>query len=178
MVNKLVLPGQSIGISEEAAPGNGTFEDDGVICATVAGTIEIDSKRRVSVKAANKGLRQLQHGDDVYAVIHDIYASIALVQLTPMLTNSRIAMGNSFAFIRISEIQRGFVEEFRDYLRIGDVLKAKIKEVTPLGTYITVMEPGLGVIKAFCSRCRTELKISGTTLTCPQCGNKEYRKLA
>lgn len=177
MTENFVLPGNSLGISEEGAPGNGAFEEDGTIYASVVGAQQVDSQRRLSVKAV-KELRALRQGDEVYAVIHDIYDQIALVEITTAPADCRIAVGNTYAFIRISEIQRGFVDRFRDYLRIGDVLKARIKDVTPLGTYITIMDQGLGVVQGFCTKCRTQLNKTGTYFTCPNCGNKENRKLA
>ena len=53
--NKIVLPGEQVSTSEELLPGDGTFEEDGIIRAERIGTYEIDEKYRQNKEAGQRG---------------------------------------------------------------------------------------------------------------------------
>lgn len=171
------IPGQQLAVSEEAVASAGTYEADGAICAAVAGKVRLDPQNyAVSVSPA-KRLSALAAGDRVTGLVHDVYDTVALVEFLPQEgVGERKAYYNRFAYLRISEIEKGYVESFRDVLRIGDVIAARVKEVKPLGIYLSIIDSELGVIKARCTVCRHVLKQSGSLLSCPNCGNKESRK--
>jgi len=82
------------------------------------------------------------------------------------------------AMLPIRNVSRQYVESLRDNFRIGDLIKAKIARAGPLGIDLTTAEPGLGVIKAFCTRCRHPLHLFGRTLKCLGCGHTERRKVS
>ncbi len=94
--------------------------------------------------------------------------------------SQRKAIGSTYAYIRITELVRGggYVRNFREHIKIGDLLLARVIEVNPLGTYLSIADEGLGVLKANCSLCRGHLSERGRILVCNGCGNKESRKLA
>lgn len=176
--NQCSVPGQFLGVSEEFVGGPGTFEDpDGKIYSRALGTREEDaSSRTVSVKAA-KTIRPLSPGDMVVARVDDLYESMALVRFEPTPYGNITPAGNGSAFIRISELDNSYVERLQDYLRIGDVLRARVLEIKPLGTYLTLKGPDLGVVKAYCSRDRSEMALTGASYRCPSCGRTEARKI-
>ncbi len=178
--SKLVIPGDFIAVSEEFAAAEGTIEEkDGKITATRVGRSRLDPRSRSASVAPFAATVPLKAGDLVYGKVQDLYDTVALVQFEPVVEKKRFkAASNTYAYLRISEMQRGFVESFRDVLRIGDYVRARIKEVTKMGIYLTVSAPDLGVVKAFCSRCRNQLSFRGRILVCPACGNKEERKTA
>ena len=79
--------------------------------------------------------------------------------------------------IQVSEIKPAYVRSLRDEIRVGDIIKGKVIEITPFNVIITFKQRGLGVIKAFCSKCRHDLSLKGQILECGNCGNKENRTL-
>jgi len=177
--SKLVYPGQQIAVSEEGEAASGAMESDGAVYATVAGNVIIDPQTyAISVKSAHP-LVPLREGDVVNGIVHDIYDTVALIEFEPVPTNGeRKCYTNRFAYLRISEVSKGYVENFRDVLRIGDVLVARVREIKPLGIYLSIMDSNLGVVKAKCTLCRHELRNTGQVMECPNCKNREGRKMA
>ena len=47
--DKIVIPGEQVSTSEELSPGDGTFEEDGIIRASRVGTYSIDEKHRRAI---------------------------------------------------------------------------------------------------------------------------------
>ena len=177
---EFVLPGEAIAVSEEFAGAEGTAErKDGSIVSTRPGFKNLDAKTRVASVRSASVTRKIRSGDLVYGLVQDLYESVALIQFEPAEPKGvHIASSNTYAYLRISEVQRGYVDNFRDVLRIGDYVCARIKEVTPLGIYLTLMAPDLGVVKASCSRCRAFMEKKGRVFACPSCGSREPRKPA
>ncbi|MFH1247246.1 MAG: exosome complex RNA-binding protein Csl4 [Candidatus Micrarchaeota archaeon] len=180
MTKSITVPGEFAGITEEIAPGENTFEDNGSVYASGIGVPVIDkAKRSLSVKQL-KNVKPLLRGDIVVALVAEIYDSAAQLHIMYVenADKTRTAIPDKVAFMRISEIQSGYVEQLRDHVRIGDVIRAKVIEVNDLGTNLSILNPDLGVIKAICTRCRGEMQQTGSTFTCNDCGSKEQRKTA
>ena len=62
-------------------------------------------------------------------------------------------------------------------IKVGDYVRAKIireGDFPELG----VLAPNLGVIMGLCSNCRTLLVKDSAGLKCPNCDNREERKIA
>ncbi|HEV8289562.1 MAG TPA: exosome complex RNA-binding protein Csl4 [Candidatus Norongarragalinales archaeon] len=178
-MNELSYPGQTVGYVEEFAPEEGVREIDEKLVAVLAGKKQEDKNRRAISIQSRKIARPIRAGDEVYGIVRDIYEAIALIEIAPPeYDGERAAVGASYMFIRISEISNAYIENFRDVLRIGDILKARVLELQKLGSYITMKEPGLGVVKAFCSNCRKPLQDQGRFWQCNNCGNRETRKSA
>ena len=179
MSSKFVLPGAALAVSEEGVAAAGTAEADGVIYSTIAGEPVTDPQTYSITVRARKALSPLKQGDDVFALVHDIYDTVSLVEFLPIAgSNERKSSYNRFAYLRISDVSRDYIENFRDVLRIGDVIRARVKEIKPLGIYLTVNSPELGVVKARCTVCRKPMQISGQLLSCPNCKSREQRKCA
>jgi exosome complex component CSL4 len=179
---EVAIPGALVATTEEysAAPSKeGVIEEEGGVYSSKLGAIDVDAAHRtVSVKPA-KALRLLRVGDLVVARVENIYKNTALVKIERMIApaGQRIALGSASAFLRISEL--GFyAEKFRDAVKIGDLILARVTELSQLANYVTMSGPDLGVVKAFCSKCRSELKQQGVEMVCASCGNRELRKVA
>jgi exosome complex component CSL4 len=79
---KIVLPGDLIGTSEEFTPKNGTFVDKGNIYAATTGIVKINPKERsISVTPVTNVPPHLQVGDIVIGQVTDIKESVALVEI-------------------------------------------------------------------------------------------------
>lgn len=174
MAEKFIFPGQEIATSEEAQPDGGTVEENGVIYASVPG---MQSLKAGIASVVNPNVpRMLAKGDIVYASVEDLFDQVALLGFKP--AEKHVSSNADRAFLRIGEVQgrgRGFTESFKGYLHMGDLVRARVIEVTDLGVYVTIAEQDLGVIKAFCTTCRLELNES---LECNNCARKERRKMA
>lgn len=174
---EIVNPGEQLGICEEFVAGPGTFEENGKIYSLFLGVAERDGQsRKISVIAA-KQVRPLAEGDLVYGVVQQLYEAMTMVRFAPVAQGNQVPAGGDTAFIRISELQNGYVEQLRDCIRTGDIVKARVLQISALANYLTLKERDLGVIKALCSMCRAEMKPSqGGFFTCPYCGSREPRK--
>ncbi len=179
---RLVVPGDFLCYSEEFSASGNAFEDkEGKVFSTAVGCEkQSDGQRSVSVETGGGrgrvgAKRPLKAGDLVYARIEDLYDTVALTRMKPAAPG--IAPNSDSAFLRISEIRRGYVESFRGNLGIGDVMVARIKEITPLGIYLTIISDDLGVVRAFCSQCRKEMIFTQKGFYCKACGAGEDRKM-
>jgi exosome complex component CSL4 len=179
MPKEIVTPGELIGIEEEFLGNENTVADNGNLYSLVLGEKKLIN-RQMQVYSP-KLTRMLKQGDLVIGRVTDLYDSVSLIVIewekNPI---ERAAIGGTYAYMRITELVRGggYVKNFRQYIKIGDIVKARVIEVNPLGTYLTIAEDSLGVVKSYCSLCHEELSERGRLLICPECGNKENRKLA
>lgn len=167
----MVLPGEFLATTEEFVTGRGVYEENGKIYASLIGKSWFDSSRRLSV--SGKEIQCLKPGDSVYGIVYDIFEKIALIKLD----RKAETVGDSIAFLRVSELSNGYARTIREFVRIGDVLKAKIIEVRETGTYLTIKDSELGVVKAFCSKCRNEMNAENNLFHCKECGSIEKRKV-
>jgi len=174
------VPGEYLGASEEYAAGEGVYEQEGALYAGVAGPLHVDEAKRTIQVGTRVKVHPLAPGDMVLARVYDIYDQIAsfLIMRVENQPRERSVVSRDMVFIRIGEIQRAYTENLRDAIKIGDVVRARIVEVTPLGTYISMKDSGLGVIHAYCSNCHNELEGHGPVLQCPECGRREPRRVA
>ena len=174
---QIVLPGQQLGYSEEFLAGSSAFEQDGVIYAEVAGRLKDDAATHSIGVESRKTIRPVKAGDTVYGLIESLMDTIAIVRFYAMPQGGVTPVSHTdSAYLRVSEIMPGYVENIRDYLRTGDIIRARVLEVKPLGTYLTLKGREYGVLKAFCSRCRAEMLYDGSQFTCSKCFRRERRK--
>ncbi len=179
MGKEIVLPGELLGIEEEILSNEQTFTDKGNVFSSVIG--EKTTENRLEQVKTKKFARMLKQGDVVVGRVQDLYDSVSLIVIeSESNVGVRKAIGSTYAFMRITELVRGsgYVKSFRQHIKIGDILRAKVIEVTPLGTYLSITEKEMGVLKAHCSECHKQLSQRGRLLICDYCGNKENRKLA
>lgn len=185
-MDKIFSPGEFISYSEEYGAGQNAFEDDDKVYASAVGKLVEDKVRRRAGIASLKKIRLIKEGDLVDARVEDVYEQIALLSFEPVQGGKEerkrieaevIASFTNTAYLRVSELRDEFVEGFRDNIGIGDILKARVREVTSMGIYLTITDEDLGVTRAFCSNCRKELKQqAGEQWFCAECGRTEYRK--
>lgn len=173
---ELAFPGQFLGVSEEFVSGPGTREEEGKVYSMFFGELLRDERtHRVSVKP-RKLVRPLKPGDLVYGVVHHLYDSMAMVKFSSLPSGGEFPANGDTAFLRISELMFGYVDRMGDCVRVGDVLRARVAQISPLATYLTVKERDLGVVLASCTNCRRENALSGQSFACVNCGWRQERK--
>ncbi|MDV3104410.1 exosome complex RNA-binding protein Csl4 [Thermococcus waiotapuensis] len=176
----LVLPGDHLGVIEEYLPGEGVKEENGELIATRAGRVRIDQeKMEIYVEPVTDTPPLPKVGDIVLARVIDVKPPAVMVNLLRIEGEIRREIATSkMAGIHVSSIKNGFVEDLSSEFKIGDIVRARVisNEKSPI--QLTTKDPDLGVVYAFCSRCRTPLIRRGDKLICPKCGNIETRKLS
>jgi exosome complex component CSL4 len=131
----------------------------------------------ISVIPKTKTPNTITEGDIVIASVTDIRESNARVDIVAAekSLNEEI-VNNGNAEIYISNIKDGFAKSVGDEVSVGDIIRAKVIDSKKIG--LSTVEPGLGVLKAYCSKCKTSLTKADDGLVCSNCGSRERRKLA
>jgi len=176
--NKIVLPGEQVSTSEELSPGDGTFEEDGIIRATRIGTYEPNQKfRKAIVKPLTSTPVEIRKGDIVLAKVGMVRSNMVIADVIHVTGKKRAISGDTNGTLRVSEISQGYVKDPATEFAPGDIIRAKVTQVRP-SVQLATKDGDLGVIKARCSKCRNSLTKKGNMLECENCRNKEKRKTA
>lgn len=176
--NKLVMPGEYIGTTEEFLSGEGTYEESGKIFATNVGILELNNKEmKVKVKPNTDIPVVLGIGDIVIGVVDSVRDSMAIVDVVKVANKKRAITGDAEATLHVSEISKEYVEDLKRELHNRDIIRAKVIQVKP-SLQLSTKEPNLGIIKTICLRCYSPLKKKEEVLHCPICKYTEKRKIA
>lgn len=175
--SEFVLPGDELGAIEELSTGEGTYEENGTVRAAIVGTTFIDmiNRRGNVINQKRPGLLALKKAKYVYFLVEQLREDVALGTIVGI--DEKPVQSHLSAYIHISQIVNARVERISDYLRPGDIVKAKV--LAPyLPVPLTIKQRDLGVVYARCSRCGTEMRQTDEEhLRCPVCKNVETRKL-
>jgi exosome complex component CSL4 len=175
---KLVLPGEQLSTSEELIPGEGTFEEDGIIKAARVGHYVVDTKhRRAMVKPVTNTPVELKRGNIVLAEVFMVKPMMVIANVTHVKGKKRTITGDTNGTLHVSEISKSYVKDPTTEFSSGDIIRAKITQVKP-SVQLETKDKTFGVIKAMCSKCRHPLIRAGNALECGNCGNKERRRIA
>ena len=173
----IVVPGDFLGTSEEFTLGKGVYDDQGNIYAAQIGDVHITDKREIEVLPRVETPPTLQEGDVVLGRIEDLRESVAVVSIACMQgKEEREIASTTQGVIHISNVKSGYVNDLQHEFGYLDLVKAKVIDAKALR--LSTEEKRLGVIKAFCGRCRGELRRKGNVLTCERCKRVESRKLS
>ncbi len=172
-----VLPGDKLGVVEQFLPGTGTYEQEGTIYANFTGNARIDLKnKRVTVVPATRVPQLPKEGTTVLASVTHAQEKLATVSIWKIDDK---ALQNPFtAILHISSSSPRYERSMSDVCKSGDILRARVIDMTNRIPQLTTAGRGLGVIKAFCSKCGAVLEFTNRRLQCPSCGNIERRRLA
>jgi len=176
--NKVILPGEQLATTEELMPGEGTYEDNGVIRASRLGIFEIDTKnRRAKIKPLTSIPVEIKTGDIVLAKVNSVRSNMVIADVIHVIGKNRQVSGDTNSTLRVSEISNGYTKDPATEYSTGDIIRAKVTQVRP-SLQLATKDRDLGVIKALCSKCRKSLEQKENMLECPNCNNKERRKTA
>lgn len=176
-----VIPGAVLGVGEEFMPGEGAYEEEGIIHSSVAGIVDLDmDKRKASVEARTDTPPVLNEGDDIICEIVDVRQQMALVELLAKMGKSDRALSTptTKARIYISHANKRYVTKLQNEFRIGDLVRARMRDTRKTPYELSTVGSELGVLLAYCTKCRHILKKKGSKLECPSCGNVETRNMA
>lgn len=174
--NDIVSPGQHIGSLEEAAPGNGTYEKDNEVYSALYGRM-VREHGVVSV-LPKKTVVSLKPGQIIYGMVVDVLDTLALIEIEPLAKGrERFVPTQDYGVLRVMNIRRGFVPSVKQELKRGDIVRARVEEISQ-GIMLSIKEFDLGVVLAYCSVCRHTMNIFRNAVKCTYCGNIEKRKLS
>ena len=179
--------GQTIASEEEYIGEDNTFiDDDGNIKSKIIGnTIKDDEEKTIKVRGK---IEKLIPTDRVFGEVIDVRPKIVLIGIKKIMDKNEMIqkyIPGGMAALPVRSVSREFIDQLRDITKIGDLIKAEISSIDNGMIDLSTKFKGLGVISAFCSRCRTKLKIKEadrrnrdlTIMECPRCKNKETRKI-
>jgi len=178
---ELVFPGTLLGTAEEFAPGPNAYEhESGSVRADAIGVKELDEKNHeVRVQKLSNVVKPLEKGSIVRVVVMLVKEKMVMVEMREATKDGEPRkILNSFASIPVFNVSTRFVERLSDLFRVGDIVEARVAEITPYGIDLTTRDPELGVLMGYCIKCRGRLRLSADQLTCEACGNVERRKIA
>ncbi len=177
MNDKIVMPGEQLSTSEELLPGEGTFEEDGIIRAARVGKYVVNEKyRRAEVKAVTSTPVLLKRGDIVIAKVESVRSTMVIADVIHVMGKNRSISGDTNATLRVSEIAQGYVKDPSTEFGIGDFIRAKVTQVKP-SIQLETKDRDFGAIKSLCTKCRHPLVKKGDILECENCGNKQKRRI-
>ncbi len=174
------MPGDFLSVEEEFMSGKNTFEDnEGNIYSAVVGLKELDEKERVVSVNSLISMNKIELGSIITAQVFLIKDPVVVLNILAIEKNGKEQIAAfSNAQLMIANVAREHIKFLRDMFKIGDIVKAKVIKLNKFGIDVTTQYPELGVIKAFCSKCRNPLELYERTLKCPKCGSVERRKLS
>jgi len=176
--NKLVFPGDQVSTSEELIPGDGTFEDNGVIRAERVGFFYVDKKnRKAIVKPVTNTPVVLKVGDIVLAEVRSARSTMVVAEVLHVIGKNREISGDTNGTLMVSEISMSYTKQADTEFSPGDIFRARVIQVKP-SIQLTTKNKNLGVIKARCKKCRHPLIKMGNVLKCENCGSTERRTIA
>ncbi|MCQ2079351.1 MAG: exosome complex RNA-binding protein Csl4 [archaeon] len=165
-------------VEEEYVAADGTYVRDGKIYASQCGTLILDDNECIAKVVSYNPPNILKEGDIIYLTIDDTRKTMATATAIATEGTSRDIGSSTVATIHVSKISPDYTDNVADEFRKGDLVRGKVISVKP-SLQITTKEAHLGVIRAQCGICKSELVPKGNkALTCPKCRKTQPRKLA
>jgi len=174
---QFVVPGEKLCVVEEFSPGPGTYESGGVVYSDLTGDRVADTRdRTVKVIAKTRTPTMPTDGSTVIGQVTNAHDKNAIVSIYKV--DSEI-LGRPFTgILHISSSSPKYERNMDEVCKTGDLIKAKVFNDKNRIPELTTAGRGLGVIRAYCSRCGSLLLLMNRRLQCRECGNVERRRLA
>ena len=179
--SELVLPGDFLANEEEFMAGQNAYDNgQGEVFSSSIGVKALDGdKHEAGVNKATREVKILERGCTVYAIVNSVKTNAALVTiLSAEKDGERRTVHNGMASVAVFNIDTQYIKGIEDTFRAGDILKAKVMDVTPYGVELTTKEPELGVVKAYGIKSRQPLHLIDGRLRDPVTGDMEARKIS
>ncbi|MEM3670964.1 MAG: exosome complex RNA-binding protein Csl4 [Thermoprotei archaeon] len=175
-MSSIVVPGESVGVAEEYVPDGNVVEDNGILRSLVVGSVQKnDEKHTVSVSRLSKGLMLPEKGEILYGVVTDVKPKMVSLDI---VSSSDKPFANPFlGLLPVSMIDERRVETAEECFIPGDVVLCKVVSEKP-PYVVSTKSPDLGVIKASCRECGSELQLGPGGLVCALNHHSDTRKLS
>ncbi len=140
--------------------------------------IEQEKKELQDIFKKTPQKKALNAGDIVLGKILVVKDKIVVVAINGSEDKTKVLSPADSGVIFIKNISKDYVEKTSDCYRKGDLVRAKITEITPFEYKLSTAEKNLGVIQGFCKKCGKELNLNSSQIRCLNCGNTEKKKVA
>jgi exosome complex component CSL4 len=178
MTEQFVFPGDQLSTSEELLPGEGTFEENGIIRASRLGIYRVNERNRKAEVLPRTSIPvELKKGNTILARVVMVKSSMVIADVIHVEGQPRRVSGDTNGTIHVKEIAQGYVKDAGTEFHAGDYIRARVIQTQP-SIQLATKDPNLGVIKALCSKCRTPYNKTAQGLECPKCGFRDKRRLA
>ncbi len=174
--NKTLI-GDYLGTIEEYVPGKGTYCEEGKIYASNIGEAFLDRDKHIA-QVNGKLPAEIEVGQIVFGEVVNMKRN----NITVIVKKIRGVDGevDIKTGLYVSNISDEYVEKPERLFGVGDIVKGKVIKINS-GLIDLTTKGDLGVVKAFCKRCRHPLiksKEGKDRLMCGYCGHIGSRKLA
>jgi len=174
---KLVLPGEHLYSCEEAEPGENTYVDNDEIFSAGVGEINV-STGAVVINTKSKPRVNLHVGMYLYCMVMKTSPNKAIVSCIPADPGVSGRSGITGILSVAALGKRGYVRDLRSEVKIGDIIKAKVRNIGDTGdAEITLDDQNCGFLAVFCPHCRKQMNLNGQIFICNDCDWKENRKI-
>ncbi|XP_055842263.1 exosome complex component CSL4 [Episyrphus balteatus] len=186
-MNLICLPGQRLCLSDEnTVAGQGTYERQGYIYSTLAGTVNVreqDKFKFVEVKCVGNQTIVPVTGDVITARVQQVNQRFAKCSI--ICIGDHILERNYRGILRKEDVratEKDNVEMYKSF-RPGDIILARVLPQTELSCYqLSTAENELGVVVALANESGPYgvpmVPVSWTEMQCPDTLVKEPRKVA
>ncbi|XP_060532705.1 exosome complex component CSL4 [Cylas formicarius] len=179
----ICLPGQRLSICDETyTAGRGTYERQGYIYSTLAGTVDIVDKDGIKVIEVHRTGEQTVipgQGDVVTAQVDFITQQYAKCYIK--CVGDTVLRNPYRAIIRreyVRATEKDKTEIYKSF-RPGDIILARVLPITEAHAYqLTTAENELGVVIAYSEHGYPMVPVSWTEMQCPKTFVREHRKVA
>ncbi|KAI8096980.1 uncharacterized protein BX664DRAFT_325327 [Halteromyces radiatus] len=179
-----VTPGQRLGYAQEYTAGNGTYERDGLLYASVVGirritTVENGQLPIISVSKEKEQSAVPDVGSVITGKIIRVNPHQAIVAI--MVVGDVPCKEDFMGAIRTQDVRAAEKDKVKIYnsFRPGDIIKAEVISLGDARSYfLSTAKNELGVIFATSVAGATMIPISWQEMQCPKTKTIEYRKCA
>ncbi|MBS7610099.1 exosome complex RNA-binding protein Csl4 [Candidatus Bathyarchaeota archaeon] len=174
---RLVLPGDRLGVVEEFSPGHGAFEIDGTVFSSFAGLTYLDLKSRViNIKPLSRKVLMPKVGD--LAICEVISTSEKHVTTQIIRGSGRFFNIPFTGVIHLKTIGVRYLKSLYEAYKPRDIVLAQIIGMKNGFYHLSTQGMELGALLSYCSQCGSNLKREGAFMQCKNCGNVEKRKFS
>lgn len=181
----LVFPGSFLSTEEEFLAGKNCFQgENGDIYSDCVGIEQFDAEEKVvNVVKKTRDIHYLEVGHVVFGMVSLVKEQSVMVDILdafdPKDPSKKIVFGSPLAMLPVFSVSQRYVKSLDDFFKVGDIVKARVDSIASAGIDLeTKSAPSLGVVIAFCSNCRQQLKNFERTLKCSNCAAIESRHLS
>jgi len=177
----LVFPGSVLCTEEEFEAGANAYAlQTGDVVSSVVGRADLDAgQHTANVSPTGRSVIPLSRGALIRGKVVMVKDNVAVIEIhSAQKEGVACAIPNTTAAIPVSQIERGFAKTAKDYFKIGDLVSAEVTKIAAYGIDLATQAPELGVLKAFCDKCRKPVSMPGEELRCANCGFALHRRVS
>ena len=169
----MILPGEKIGSEEEYESGNGIYIANGELASMYFGNLDL-AQKKASVSTKDS-ITPIKPGLQIIGMVMDVIEPVALMIFRA--NSKRTVETSDYAAIHVSRITNSYMSEVKAAFKPGDIVLAKVSRIEK-GIDATTNAPELGVILAYCSRCKSPMEVKDRKVHCRDCDSYEQRKIS